>query len=658
MKLFNYLLLLLALFFSGCHKSTSKSMLALPALISNNMVLQQHAKVNIWGWANPNKKIKITSGWNNKSYTTKADKSGQWLVNIETSEAGGPYSMTIESDTLIHLQNIMLGEVWLCSGQSNMEWPLSAAQQADEAIKNANQPGIRLFHVPRKIASQPGNKLDSQWNVSTPETAAEFSAVGYFFAKTLFDSLRVPIGMIHASWGGTVAEAWTSKKSLLRLNYFKSYFETFENNPDNKLSLEQAIVKYDSINQVIEQLNNPENQQTKGKKEGWSKVSYNDDSWATIKCPSEWSINENIGIFEGIMWLRKTISVPSTWNNTPLVLELGPIDELDETFVNGLKIGVNTNINNWNKNRVYKVPGQVHSRNKLTIAIRAANTYAQGGMIGQTEQLKIYPKNKPQEAISIAGTWKYKIEKRYPARPPQVDPNTPTYLYNGMIHPLINMTIKGVIWYQGESNTDRAYQYRELFPVLINDWRSHWRNDSLPFYFVQIAPYKYGTPKIAAELREAQFLTYKNTANTGMVVTMDIGNPNDIHPTNKTDVGQRLARWALAKNYNLNIPYSGPLYKSYTIDGNSIHIQFQYNEGMRTVNNQELKHFEIAGNNQIYHPAEATINNSEIIVSSPSVTNPVAVRYGWGNDVKTSLINNAGLPASPFRTDNREWVTQ
>jgi len=338
---------------------------------------------------------------------------------------------------------------------------------------------------------------------------------------------------------------------------------------------------------------------------------------------------------------------------------LGPVDEMDITYINGVEVGTSRLINNWNVPRNYQVPASLVSSGELQLAIRIVNTNAEGGLFGHPEQLKVFPtENKTEKPVLLAGSWKYRIAYRFPEVPMVNNSHTPSVLYNGMLHPLKHMTIKGAIWYQGESNQTRAVQYRTIFPGMIEDWRDTWKQGDFPFYFVQIAPYNYGPTNNSAELREAQFLTLSKVKNAGMAVTMDIGNSDDIHPTNKRDVGKRLALWALAKDYGNDLVFSGPLYREQTIEGNKIRLHFNYTGSGLVAIGGPLTYFEIAGEDQIYHPAEAVIDGETVLVSSPEVDSPLAVRYGWSNTAEPNLSNVEGLPASSFCTDNWKRITE
>jgi sialate O-acetylesterase len=455
----------------------------LPALLTDHMVLQQKTTINLWGWADPGEQVEITPGWDQKKYTVKADAKGNWLLKVKTPAAGGPYTLSFQGKNTIDITDVYLGEVWLCSGQSNMNFTVakdSASSwsngviNAEETIKKANVPGIRMFTVERKVGQEPMDDVVGSWKVCDPQTVGRFSAVGYFFGRELYDQIKVPIGLISSSWGGTPAESWTRK-------------EVLEKDPE----LNKILKRYD----------------------------------------------------QGVT--KETVSPGS--NKSP-----------------------------------YK-------------------------------------------------------------------------LYNAMIHPLSSYTIKGVIWYQGESNADRAYQYRKLFPAMVGSWREEWKQGGFPFYFVQISPHKSQNP----EIREAQLLSMQGIKNTGMVVTTDNGDSSNIHPRNKELVGKRLALWALNKDYGRSeLVASGPIYKSMKVEGDKIRIYFELPGKSGLVANADLKEFTIAGADQVFRPAHAITDQNSILVWSDGLKSPVAVRFAWRNVPKPNLYNAAGLPASPFRTDNWKTPTQ
>jgi sialate O-acetylesterase len=644
------------LFFTVILLSCQKPFIKLPALVSDHMVLQQLDTVNIWGWSAPEQEISITTSWNNGSYIVTADENGKWIAQVPTTKAGGPYQIIISSDTVITLNDVLLGEVWICSGQSNMEWELIKAATGSEEITQADIPQMRLFQVEKAVSLTPQEDLTGKWELCTPESAKKFSAIGYFFGKELNTALNVPIGLIHSSWGGTPSEAWTSAETLKQFDVYREKLEKLEK--DSLIKMENAISIQDSLTRSRKELIDFNNENTIGKKEKWMASSYNDNEWPKVEVPGEWSTLSEIGMMEGVVWFRKTIALPKDWSQKNLKLELGPIDEMDQTYVNGTLVGENDVIGNWNMPRIYEVPANIISGDSLTIAIRVINTYLQGGIFGAPELLKLYPADMPMAAIPLAGKWAYKIAYKFAPLPMLTHPQQPTFLYNAMINPITNMTIKGAIWYQGEANVPRAEEYKEIFPAMITDWRTKWQQGDFPFYYVQIAPFEYGPIDNSAELREAQLLTLEKVKNVGMAVTMDIGNPQDIHPTNKKDVGHRLALWALAKDYGMDLVYSGPIYHHHEISGSTIRVTFDQIGSGLFAEKGAATHFEIAGEDGIFYPAHTLIDYDAVIVSSSKVKAPKAVRFAWSNTAQPNLFNEEGLPASSFRTIETKRMTE
>ncbi|MCD4710947.1 MAG: 9-O-acetylesterase [Bacteroidales bacterium] len=631
--------------------------LQLPNILGDHMVLQQKSFVKIWGWAEPAQAVKITTSWNEKTYSTVTDQQGNWQVSVSTGKAGGPYTVAIQADTIIVLGDILLGEVWICTGQSNMVWPLQSAESAAEEIPLSDYPGIRLFTVEKHIAQRPNEDLNGSWELCSPETSAHFSAVGYFFGKMLHQELGVPVGLVNSSWGGTPSESWTSREMLSTFGDFDQQMEELYGISDKEI--EKAKRERVRMEAMIKKQRDFDNRENIGFSKGWMNVEFDDSAWDIMACPAEWSSQEEIGMLEGVVWMRTGITIPDEWIGKPLTLELGPVDEMDITYINGVEVGTSRRVNNWNTPRVYEVPASLVTSEQLHLAIRIVNTHAQGGIFGNSEQLKIYPlENQKETPIILAGQWKYRIAYRFQKILMMFNYRTPSVLYNGMLHPLKNMAIKGAIWYQGESNQSRAVQYRTIFPGMIEDWRATWMQGDFPFYYVQIAPYNYKQEYTSAELREAQLLTLSKVKHTGMAVTMDIGNPDDIHPTNKRDVGRRLALWALVKDYGKELVFSGPLYREQTIEDGKIQVHFNCTGSGLLARGGPLTHFEIAGEDQVYYPAEAVIDGETIVVSAEEVTSPVAVRYGWSNTAEPNLFNKEGLPASSFCTDSWKRVTE
>jgi sialate O-acetylesterase len=637
------------------------------------MVLQQEQDVKIWGKAFPNSSVNIVSSWGSTAQT-KANKEGDWLAVISTPSAGGPYEINITNGgKTIQLNNILIGEVWICSGQSNMEMPLMGWPPSDpilnsqQEIADANYPTIRLFTVTRALSVEPLTDCEGEWLECNPETARTFSATAYFFGRKLHKELGIPVGLIHSSWGGTPAESWVSKEYIAQMEEFKGMLSSIETSKTSIKILNSWLSDLPTLKVNLAH-ENPFKSLLFADS-SLSKQDFDHNKWPTMELPQNWERTE-MGAFDGVIWFRKVVSIPAQWVGKDLTLSLGPIDDMDITYVNGIRIGAYEQDGFWQTERIYQVPSCVVTGEELSIAIRVLDHQGGGGIFGSPEAMKLHPKSAPSQSIPLSGTWNYLPVAEYqggyfylfdaesmqyfdrPSLPIDISASTPTLLFNAMINPLLNYTIRGAIWYQGESNVGRHIQYQTLFPLLIECWRDGWGIDDFPFYFVQIAPYEYGQAP-SQHIREAQLKTLDVT-NTGMVVTLDIGNPQNIHPANKPDVGERLALWALAKDYGKDVVYSGPLYHSMEVQGTSIALTFTYTDGGIVTKDMKLTGFEIAGNNGVFVKANATIKDGKVLVSSPRVAIPVAARYAWDNTTEASLFNGHGLPASSFRTDNWE----
>ncbi|HJY28588.1 MAG TPA: sialate O-acetylesterase [Pyrinomonadaceae bacterium] len=649
------LILVLAIF------SVANGEVRLPAIISDNMVLQQGVKVRIWGNAKPSERVTVTL--KDKSASTVADAQGRWQAWLDPSKAGGPFELTVKGDNVVTIKNVLVGEVWLCSGQSNMEWPLVNTTGGAETVAQANYPEIRLFTVTKNTSSTPLADVEGHWLITTPDDAAHFSAVGYFFGRELYQQLKVPIGLIHSSWGGTPAEAWTRHDALLSSPELKPILDKYESSlnalPQAKEAYARALAAWEEKNLYIDGGN-------KGEALGYADPATSTADWSRMDLPKQF---ETAGLLiDGAVWFRKDVELPASWSGKDLVLNLPPIDDQDVTYFNGTKVGSTgrDTPNSYMVPRKYVVPGSLVRAGRNVIAVRVFDSAGEGGFsrggafsIGPTES----------EPLTLRGVWDYKIEQalepKHPdwgSRPEAIgvsNQNNPSVLYNAMIAPLVNVAIRGVIWYQGESNAGRAYQYRTLFPTMIRDWRSAWGNN-FPFYFVQLANWHANKAEPDesdwAELREAQMMTLREP-QTGMAVTIDIGDENDIHPRNKLDVGRRLAAWALADTYKQKVIPSGPLFDRFTIEGNEVRIRFKYADGLKTIDGGPLKGFALAGEDRHFVWADARIEGDTVIVSSPKISKPVAVRYAWADNPIANLYNKAGLPASPFRTDDWPGIT-
>ena len=626
-------------------------------LFSDHLVLQRNIKVPVWGWTTPGRKVTVAFAGQTKE--TLAQPDGKWMVRLDAMSASAEgHVMTIsagESERLVKIEDVLVGDVWLCSGQSNMEMGIGLCNATSDIAK-ADFPQIRLLTVPHLIATEPVKTVDVHWAPCSPVTVMQglwggFSAAGYFFGRELYTQLKIPIGLIHSSWGGTIAEAWTSTEGLRPLKDF-----------DGRLEQVAASKQGEKVDFAAEfetwcQRNDP------GTQQGWAKAECDVSGWKSVNMPQAF---EKAGLpdFDGIVWFRRTFELPADWQEKKLTLGLGPVDDIDTTWVNGVKVG---QMNRYDLNRVYPVPSNAVKAGINTVAVRVLDTGGDGGFMGKPEQMFIKASG-TGEPISLAGTWQMRDSAplgKLPAPPSAPDANNPnvvTVLYNGMIAPLLPFAIKGAIWYQGESNAPRAAQYRNLLPAMIRDWRRLFRVGDFPFYIVQLAAFQpvHEQPRDNdwAELREAQALTAKNVVHSGLAVAIDVGEANDIHPKNKAEVGRRLALCALAETYKKPIEYSGPWYKSMKVKGSQVRLAFDHVDGGLAARGSELQGFAIAGEDRKFIWAQAQIEGKYVIVSSPQVAKPVAVRYGWDINPVCNLYNQAGLPAVPFRTDDWPMITK
>ncbi|MCB9849193.1 MAG: hypothetical protein H6817_00640 [Phycisphaerales bacterium] len=633
---------------TGVSVPSAHAVIRLPAIIGDNMVLQRETTVPIWGWSQPNADVTIQTDWRSEPWTTHADAKGEWRVEIDTPEAGGPYRMVF-SDESTHttLEDVMIGEVWMCSGQSNMEWAMQyGIEFGDGERANARYPQIRLFHAAKSMSATPLPDNAGKWEACNPKTVYSFSAVAYFFGRDLHDELDVPIGLIECAWGGTKAEPWTSAAALHELKIYDDELAEVEAAAASPQNLAEQYRQ--AIAQWWKSLDDLD---AAAGRSQWSQPEFDDSTWDTLDVPQPWS-KSPLADFDGVAVFRRQFEVPDSWTDAGCVLELGPIDDMDTTWINGTQVGATTELNKWTTPRSYHMPAGVLKPGTNTIAVRIVDTIGDGGFCGKAHDLRLHETGAAGDGISLAGKWRYQRGAAISDLPPfpreRIHANAPTVLFNGMIAPVIPFAIRGAIWYQGESNCSLADQYAALFSRMITDWRERWGRGDFPFYFVQIAPFDYHTPTpIAAELRDAQRLSLK-TPNTGMVVTLDIGNPNDIHPRNKRDVGRRLSLWALANTYGREgITYSGPLFRDAKADGNRVIVSFDY-VAQGLVASEPLTGFEVAGADGKFAPAAAAIEGDKVIVTSESVPEPKAVRYGWSNTFAAKLFNTAKLPASSF----------
>jgi sialate O-acetylesterase len=613
-------------------------------LFTDAAVLQQGVRVPVWGTADPGERVTVEFAGQTVTNTAAAD--GRWLVHLAPLKAGGPLTITITGKNKITLKDVLVGEVWLCSGQSNMErhLGLQAGQKPitdwEREVRDANYPTIRQFYVEKKIAFSPESAVKGGWSVCSPKTVKDFTAVGYFFGRDLYQARHVPIGLIHSSWGGTPAEAWTSAAALGALpDYTQPLAELKRLSADPDGARREFEARLESWFHA----NDPGSAAA-----SWNAPDLDTASWKEMTLPTLWESAGEPGL-DGVVWFRKSFELPENATNTEAELDLGKIDDSDTSWINGVQVGA---MNGYQLVRKYTVPAGVLKPGTNIIAVRVLDTGGGGGLWGDDKMQLILKTDTPSEPVDLAGPWQYRVGlnlKNAPWPPTSVaqNANAPTVLYNAMIAPLLPYAIRGVIWYQGESNVGRERQYRTLFPAMIADWRRAWGEGDFPFLFVQIAPYRDMTP----EIREAQLLTWQRTRNTAMAVTIDCGDADDIHPAHKQPVGARLALAARALAYGEKLEYSGPVFESLKIKGHKAVLRFTHLDGGLTVKDSPLKGFTIAGADKVFHPAKAEIHGKTVVVTADAVPQPKAVRYGWANVPEGNLFNPVGLPASPFRTD-------
>jgi sialate O-acetylesterase len=627
--------------------------LKISPLFSNHAVLQRQKPLPVWGKANPNEEI--TVNFAQKTQKTVTNTEGVWRVTFAAMEAGGPFDMTVSNtkDTL-KVSDILMGEVWLCSGQSNMEWRVSNADNYLKERKNADFPQIRHFEVEHEVSLQPNTELASgAWKIASSETVGAFSAVGFFFARDIYKKLNIPMGILHSSWGGSQVESWISKEGMLSSEELKDYAQNLPTTwEDADMRLERSIKKklFGDADKII----------TLEDEAQYLKPDYDFSKWWTTNPMGQWDW-KGIWAWRGNGFMAKMIEIPSEMIGKITTLGLGECFSHNEIYINGKLISAGI----LRGSRKILVPKNTWKAgmNKLMIKMEKViePEWYGLGLGGNLDDL--FVSNETQKIQLEGNEWKIMPSFAEPHTFVHSSNNVGTSIYNSMISPLIQFPIAGVLWYQGESNAGRAFQYRKTFPLLIQDWRKHW-NDEFPFYFVQLATY--GSDQNSnqgsnwAELREAQTMTLK-LPKTGMAVTTDIGNPKDIHPTNKQDVGKRLAAIALKDAYNQPVVPSGPLYESVRFDNQKAVVSFKYAEKGLMIKDRYgyLKGFEIAGDDHVFYYTKGEIQGDKVVVFHPKGMKPTAVRYAWSDaPEEVNLFNTEGYPASPFRTDNWKGVTE
>jgi sialate O-acetylesterase len=701
MKKLGILFIINTLIFISC-KSSEQKKLSLPSVFSNHMVLQQKANVSIWGNSIADHPVEIKGSWGSNVITI-ANSKGEWEASLETPSFGGPFELSIRSNEQnIVFSDVMIGEVWLASGQSNMEWNINQSE-GGRGIDNkneylsANYSEIRMFNIPQDLSGKYLN--DVKWLIINPENIEKsvkggvnngISATAFFFAVKLYTKLNIPIGIINSSWGGTRVEAWTSHKKLKELmpnllNIGKRH--QFFNNKSKLISYNDSIAKLNNEMFGIKTVLIPDydNMGIRDWAEldlndrEFSKKSFDDSSWDFWLPKSISKEQKNSGSFEskldennqiisdGVIWFRAKINIENIESEYSLIINNG-IDDLDLTYFNGQLIG---NTIGWDKARNYKIPKEILEKGENSIAIRVYDGGGPGGINGIVEvknslTSQTIPFNsfkfKHQAFITNKKLWihNYSLEdliknssilqKNIQREIIFNDSNEYGILFERMIFPILSYNIKGAIWYQGEANVSNYDEYQESFSGMIDDWRENWGYD-FPFYYAQIAPFRYSKNEFSHQLRDAQRKVLESTSKTGMAILSDVGEENDIHPRNKKDVGERLALLALKNDYGFDIVSSGPLYQSHQNFDKYIEVDFK-SKGSGLSAKENLSGFEIESENGIFHQASAKITNDKVRVFSKNVNNPIQVRYGWKNWFKGTLFNKEGLPASSFNSSN------
>lgn len=623
--------------------------LRLPSFLANDMVLQQQKVNRIWGWANAQQLVTVT--FKNKTYSSFANSNGEWQVFLEPAVAGSAGSMLVKAGTeKIELSNILIGEVWVCSGQSNMEWKMKQCPELyKDELKTASNDNIRfvVFNKTFSNVEQEDITLEKKWSAINPSTIGECSAVAYWYAKKLYAELKVPIGLIVTSWGGTAAQSWTSFEGLHNFsNYTTPYIEKVKPLKLGDMNKQKQEIKEKFQKDI---------QEKSAFAKEVVKQDFDDSKWPEMYLPKQWE-EQGFPSMDGIVVYRLVFLVDAADAGKEAELNMPAIDDMDSTYINGTFIG---SINQYDAVRKYKIPAGVLKAGKNVLVIKVQDDGGGGGLSTVEEKFNVTVSNKK---IPLSGKAKYNILavlEDITGGNGAIE-RQPAVLYNAMIAPILPLSIRGAIWYQGESNADNtkdALEYKTLFPAMINDWRNHWGQGDFPFLFVQLSSFGAVRTEPAecnwGFLREAQTKTL-SLPNTAMAVTIDVGNPTNIHPQQKKEVGDRLAAGALKTVYGkTKLIAGGPQLKSFSIQGNKVILEFTNTGTGLMIKGKELKHFAIAGADKKFVWADAVIKGNSIIVSGKTVIKPVAVRYAWANSpIDANLYNKEGFPAIPFRTDD------
>lgn len=618
--------------------------LRLPRLFQDGMVLQRDTPIPVWGWAAPGATVEVTL--NGRTERATADSAGAWMVRLPALAAGGPHTLTVQgTGTPVTIRDVLVGDVWVASGQSNMEWPLAQATNGAAAIAAARDPMIREFAVPHTWSETPEQDLaGGSWAPADPQHAGRFSAVAYYFARDLRRHIGVPIGIIHTSWGGANIETWMSRQALGLGD--SEWNALVQQERGREAAVRNALLaRLGTLPTTDEGLVNG--------RAVWADPALDDSGWTMLPVPSLWEEAGFPGL-DGTAWYRTSFTLTEQEARQGVRISLSPIDDDDISWVNGVEVG---RTEGYAEPRLYTVPASALRAGSNVLAVRVVDSGGGGGPYGDAAQFYVQAGTARRP---LAGQWKFKVGSVSIQSDGQQINKVPAYLYNRMIHPLLRYPIKGVIWYQGESNANndaQAAAYRQLFAGLIQNWRRGWGQGDVPFLWVQLPNFGRvdSLPPAGAAwatLRESQTAALA-LPNTGQVVAIDLGDPGDIHPRNKQPVGQRLALVARKVAYGEPVVASGPTYRQHTVRDGRVVLEFE-NVGGGLVSRAPgatVSGFAIAGADRRWMWARATIEGDRVVVWSPQVRNPVAVRYAWSNSPQNpSLYNREGLPARPFRT--------
>lgn len=618
--------------------SATAQNLELPLVFDDHMVLQRNTDIRIWGWADAGTTVTVKLGDVTRTATSGIEDR-QWETLLPAQKAGGPFEVTISagSESRI-LQDVYIGDVWVAGGQSNMEWKLNweVENWEEEVARSGEFPEIRFFEIPQATSPSPKNKLPGgEWKIANPDNAGNFSAVAWYFAKLNHTNKDVPVGIVESNWGGTPAEAWTPADRLLTV---EGYRDVAKRVLDPSNDWEQQFAENEARQQ---QKNVLVGDPSIGLKAEVHTPAYNDESWDRVILPTQNPLSD-------VAWLRKTFTIKKDEIKSAMLFT-GDISQESFFYINGKEVGRKS----WQEaNTSFEVDPSILESGINVIAFRAVNSWNNEVWVGGNNNMYLTVN---EDTVDLTGEWKY--SNRIEPKMPEVIRYEwePGFLYNAMIHPLAGYTIKGAIWYQGESNVGAQQYYNELFEAMIEEWRKSWNQADFPFLFVQLANFlqKRDTPYDSdwARLREAQTQSL-SLAHTGMACIIDIGDAEDIHPRNKHDVGKRLWLAAQKLAFGEQLVYSGPMYRSHVVEGNEIRIAFDHIGSGLMNKGEEIQGFAIAGVDKEFYWAKVRIEDNQIVVWSDEVDHPLAVRYGWADNPDVSLYNEEGLPAVPFRTDN------